>query len=234
VPRTGKNLERNAYSAAFGAYLRTGLWRAPDQVELKYNHNHDPHDGRFTFGGGGASGSWGAPANRVLSRKPKSIAVPVVVKRAAPITGAGRSASAEVRTHETRNGYDFALDGAKRTRAVTGTLRLVDAKRSQASQRSAGKPDRLSTDHGGHYIARRFDGPNEAFNHFAQDQNFNVGVYKALENVWANEVRAGRKVTVRITPSYQGKSKRPLSIEVIYFIDGARRRRDFNNAPGGL
>ncbi|WP_293883786.1 DNA/RNA non-specific endonuclease [Sphingomonas sp.] len=146
---------------------------------------------------------------------------------------AGRPALGEVGTHETRNGYDFALDSAKRTRLVTGTLRLADAKRSQASQRNAGKPDRLSTDHDGHCIARRFDGPTEAFNHFTQDGNFNRGAYKSMENVWANDVRAGHKITVSITPTYQGQSKRPSSIDVNYFVDGARRRQSFKNSPGG-
>jgi hypothetical protein len=40
----------------FRLYLRTGRRRLPDDdIELKFNPYHDPKDGRFTFGPGGAS-----------------------------------------------------------------------------------------------------------------------------------------------------------------------------------
>lgn len=62
------------------------------------------------------------------------------------------------------------------------------------------------SDDGGHYIAARFNGPTEAFNHFAQDANFNRGGYRLLEDEWARDKRAGKTVTVRIVPRLEGGS----------------------------
>ncbi|MFT3968547.1 MAG: hypothetical protein QM690_21985 [Sphingobium sp.] len=47
-------------------------------------------------------------------------------------------------------------------------------------------------------------GPTEAFNHFAQDANFNRGGYRVLEADWARDKRAGRVVTVKIVPRFDG------------------------------
>jgi hypothetical protein len=100
---------------------------------------------------------------------------------------------------------------------------LDNAPRSRRSQRQAGRPDRRTTDDGGHYIAPRFGGPTEAFNHFAQDRNFNRGKYRTLEDQWARELRAGKRVDVRIIPSYEGSSRRPSFINVWFWIDGERQ-----------
>src|SRR3546814_19055716 len=78
---------------------------------------------------------------------------------------------------------------------------------SRRNQRSAGGADRRATDDGGHYIAARFNGPSDAFNHFAQDANFNRGTYRAMEDAWAASVRAGHRVMVDIVPHYDGLSR---------------------------
>jgi hypothetical protein len=49
----------------------------------------------------------------------------------------------------------------------------------------------LTTDEGGHYIGRRFNGPTDEFNHFAQDISFNRGEYKRLENKWHRALNEG-------------------------------------------
>ena len=102
--------------------------------------------------------------------------------------------------------------------------------RSRTAQAQAGGADRLSSDEGGHYIARRFDGPTDAFNHFAQDGNFNKGAYAKLENGWAKMTSAGEKVHVSIIPSYGGSSKRPSSLEVMSLVGGVLTRKDFPDA----
>ena len=125
-----------------------------------------------------------------------------------------------------RNGYQYEIDGANRTRRVSGNLTTNTAQtRSQAAQRTAGVPDRLQSDHGGHYVARRFNGPTNDFNHFAQDANFNRSAYAALENQWAAELRSGRTVWVDIRPAYVGNSRRPFEITVVYRVNGGPRRR---------
>ena len=81
----------------------------------------------------------------------------------------------------------------------------------------------------GHDIARRFNGPTEAFNHFAQNSNFDRGGYRALEKRWAREDRLGKKVFVDITPGYSRGSERPDPINVFFRIDGRPATRDFTN-----
>lgn len=130
-----------------------------------------------------------------------------------------------------KNVYD--VDMLLRPRRAAGELRLQSRARSRSAQANAGKPDRRSTDDGGHYIAARFNGPREWFNHFAQDSNFNRGGYRALEDEWAKAVRAGRRVLVDITPYYRGTSRRPYKLTIVWIVDGHRRSRDFQNERGG-
>lgn len=138
----------------------------------------------------------------------------------------------ETRTRVSRNGYQYELDLLLRTRRVMGIL--VDNPgqgRSRAAQSMAGGKDRPPTDHGGHFIARRFNGPRDIFNHFAQDASFNVADYAALEGYWAAQVKAGRRVKVDIRASYEELSLRPSMITVHYWIDGQYRAKNFSNAP---
>ena len=105
--------------------------------------------------------------------------------------------------------------------------------RSRASQVTAGGSDRLKTDDGGRYIARRFNGPHDAFNHFAQDASFNRGSYRVLEDSWAKAKKAGKSVSVKITPHYGGSSRRPDAIEVSYTVGGRSDRIEFSDLSKG-
>jgi LysM repeat protein len=127
------------------------------------------------------------------------------------------------------NGYAFDTDAILRTRRVAGELRLERESRSKSAQANAGKPDRRSTDHGGHYIAVRFKGPREWFNHFAQDASFNRSGYRTLENKWASAIQSGKRVFVEIVPHYQGTSMRPNKLVVRWVIDGKDHIQDFPN-----
>lgn len=143
--------------------------------------------GSYGEGGATATGSWSRPTGKTAPTRPPAnlpgSAQPTPPKSAAPI----RVALPNV---VVRNGYRFELDDKRRTTVVSGDLHLKAAKRSRQSQREAGKPNRLSNDDGGHYIAARFDGPRDEFNHFAQDANFNRGAYRALED--NGQKRSGR------------------------------------------
>ena len=90
-----------------------------------------------------------------------------------------------------------------------------------------------STDDGGQFIAARFYGPRDTFNHFAQDASFNRGAYRALEDRWAKELKAGRRVFVDIIAHYEGTSSRPASLTVAWIIDGKRERKKFPNESKG-
>lgn len=134
----------------------------------------------------------------------------------------------------TRNGYTYNLDPTRRTRVTFGELssgRL--ASRSRANQSSAGGADRLHDDDGGHFIAARFNGPRDAYNHFAQNASFNRGAYRAMEDGWARVLKAGKHVSVNITALYVGASKRPTELVVQWDIDGRRNVHRFKNARGG-
>lgn len=136
--------------------------------------------------------------------------------------------------HVLANGYNYELDLVDRYKRVTGVLtRNKDQGRSRVAQKIAGGPDRLPKDHGGHVIARRFNGPKDWFNHFAQDGSFNQGAYAKLEKDWDKAMDAGHAVRIDIRASYEGVSRRPSLITAYYWIDGKRYVRRFPNAPQG-
>lgn len=127
------------------------------------------------------------------------------------------------------------MDESGRVAQISGDLTSNPAQlRNAKAQLSAGGQDRLATDEGGHFIGRRFDGPLDDFNHFAQDMNFNRGAYKALENSWQRSLDAGQAVSVNIKPTYLGNSLRPNALEIHYTIDGVPYRQTYFNRPGGL
>ncbi|KAA9014990.1 LysM peptidoglycan-binding domain-containing protein [Sphingobium limneticum] len=135
---------------------------------------------------------------------------------------------------ETKNGYDFHIDVIARSRRIFGPLSLaVSPVRSRHNQAQAGKPNRLGDDDGGHFIAARFNGPSDSFNHFAQNSNFNRGSYRVMEDLWAKELRAKHKVFVDIEPLYHGASKRPYQLNVYWEVDGKKFRKKFPNEAKG-
>ncbi len=132
---------------------------------------------------------------------------------------------------EKRNGYGFTLDTKRRPRKIEGTITLAPTQaRSRTAQKAAGGSDRLADDHGGHYIARRFNGPTDDFNHFAQNGSFNQSAYATLENQWARVTERGEKVHSTIVPTYRGSSRRPDAINVVYTIGGRRVLKSFPNS----
>ena len=133
------------------------------------------------------------------------------------------------------NGYRFEFDDLGRVGEASGQLRLnLSQTRNGRAQLAAGGADRLTSDQGGHFIGRRFDGPTTDFNHFAQDGNFNMGAYRALEDQWARALEQGSTVHVRITPTYSGSSLRPASIMVTYQVNSQPSvTRRFTNQRGG-
>lgn len=149
---------------------------------------------------------------------------------AATATAAGDG----VKIIKTRKGYKYELDELGRVKKVEGELTRNPAQgRNKTAQLEAGGKDRLPTDEGGHYVGRRFDGPMDDFNHFAQDQNFNRGAYKSLENKWDAALKNGKNVKVEILPNYIGDSVRPNSLNVKYWIDGKPAMKVLFNRPGG-
>jgi HK97 family phage portal protein len=118
-------------------------------------------------------------------------------------------------------GYDFEADEQDRTVRASGQLRLQpDQPRSRDAQTNAGKPNREQNDHGGHFIAREFGGPEISYNHFAQNARFNLSEYRIIENKWKKALKAGKNVTVDIQATYTSNSRRPDWIFVFSNIGG--------------
>lgn len=132
----------------------------------------------------------------------------------------------------TRSAYEYNIDSLGRTTRAKGKLKLNKAARDPEVQRAAGGADRLKTDQGGHLIGSRFDGPSDAINTVAQNQNLNQGAWKSMENSWARALEAGQDVVVDIRPNYVGDSLRPTSFDVNYTIDGVGKSVTFSNMPG--
>lgn len=135
---------------------------------------------------------------------------------------------------EVVNGYAFDIDVINRARRFDGEVTFAPMpRRSKRLQAQAGGADRRSTDDGGHYVAVRFNGPLGAFNHFAQDANFNRGAYRELEREWAQHIRAGRRVFIEGTVQYEGTSVRPSSLRLIWFVNGRKFEQTFANEKKG-
>ena len=121
-------------------------------------------------------------------------------------------------------------------RRASGSLTLGAGTRNRQGQLTAGGGDRRSTDDGGHYIARRFNGPPDRFNLFPQDANFNRGKYRLLEDEWARAKRAGKQVEIEIVPRFEAGTKRPSELDVLFVIDGNRKsfklRNEKQEKPG--
>lgn len=132
------------------------------------------------------------------------------------------------------NGYTFvANDLLGRSHRATGKLQFgVTAARSPSVQASAGGEDRRATDHGGHFIAVRFNGPAKWYNHFAQDADFNNRAYRKLENEWDRKGKTGQDISVDIYAHYRERSRRPYEIEVRWKVDDKSFRQKFPNEAG--
>jgi len=171
------------------------------------------------------------------SKKADDVVAKTAGKRAddaADATSASKGANAPNATVG-HNGYTYKTDAQGRVTDVSGDLNVNKAQgRNQRAQSEAGGKDRLTDDQGGHFVGRRFDGPKDAINHFAQNGNFNMGAYRSLEHRWDKLLQEGRHVRVQLTPKYAGDSLRPESLKVKYWVDGVPQDPiTFKNAPGG-
>jgi len=200
--------------------------------------------GGGSFGGAGASGSYGKPAPvkpkpRPAPPKRRHLPGSLLAKPAPWPRPPVRPAPVQpVRTPPLRpvkrNGYTYHLDENGDTRKIIAPELSMEAQtpRSRSAQANAGKPDRLPTDDGGHFIAHRFNGPNDAFNHFAQDRSSNRGRYRVVEQEWADAHKAGKDVSLKMEIDYPKGSRRPDFIDIWYNIDGTEKHVKIDNRPG--
>jgi hypothetical protein len=126
-----------------------------------------------------------------------------------------------------KNGYTYRMDELARPVEVTGKLKLKEGTRTR-QQGEIGKMGRPNDD-GGHLIGAQFDGPPDAFNIRPQNSSLNRGQWEAMENRWANSIRDGKNVDVKIEPQYIGKSIRPSRYDVNYVVNGQHSHARFTN-----
>ncbi|MCA6223136.1 DNA/RNA non-specific endonuclease [Photorhabdus sp. UCH-936] len=127
----------------------------------------------------------------------------------------------------------YKTDSLGRVHSVEAKLLLNANDRNGYQQCKAGKCGNPGDD-GGHLIATIFNGPGEKLNIVPMDSNLNRGAWKKMENRWANALKEGKQINVKIEPVYSGNSQRPTSINVRYSINGSREKEEtFINAPGG-
>ncbi|MBB2802809.1 DNA/RNA non-specific endonuclease, partial [Xanthomonas arboricola] len=104
----------------------------------------------------------------------------------------------------------YRTDSDGRVDYVEANLSLVSKDRNGYQQCKAGNCG-LPDDEGGHLIASIFDGPGERLNLVPMNANLNKGAWKSMENEWANALKNGKSVKVKIEPIYSGSAIRPDS-----------------------
>ena len=66
------------------------------------------------------------------------------------------------------------------------------------------------------------------------DYNLNRGVWKSMENTWAEALRRGSTVDVKIDITYEAGSQRPTRFDITYQIDDEDPETEmFKNSRGG-
>ncbi|WP_242685673.1 DNA/RNA non-specific endonuclease, partial [Photorhabdus sp. RW14-46] len=127
----------------------------------------------------------------------------------------------------------YHTDGLSRPVHIETSLHLSKNDRNTYQQCKAGKCGNPG-DEGGHLIASIFGGPGERLNVVPMDGNLNKGAWKQMENSWAKELKAGKRVDVKIQPRYSDNSNRPSSFDVSYTVDNGRPIEiNIKNVPGG-
>ncbi len=126
-------------------------------------------------------------------------------------------------------GYFYKTDAKGRIAEVKGKLRIDKADRSAYHQKYAGGDDKIrkkydeqkEIDDGGHLIAARFGGSKKIDNLVAMDSKINRHEdYRELEDIWEKEMlkTPPNEVFTKITPIYEGESKRPTAFKIKYEV----------------
>lgn len=117
--------------------------------------------------------------------------------------------------------YEYVTDEKGRIRsAYTDDLKLKPEGQKRGSH-NAKTPGKLDGDDAGHLFADQFDGAGGKGNLVSQLSELNQGAWKNMETEWADALRSGKHVEVRIDVGY-GDGVRPTDFKVEYAIDGGK------------
>lgn len=102
----------------------------------------------------------------------------------------------------------------------------VDGKRSLYSQRTAGGNYRLEDDDGGHLIGSQFLGSGKLDNLVSMNSQINRagGKWYNMETEWANALKEGKEVQVKIQNIYETNNLRPVSFNIKYTTEGEKTK----------
>ena len=121
-----------------------------------------------------------------------------------------------------KNGYTYHTDADRNITKVFGIIELNDAKRIPSAQKAIVEQTGIpGEDHGGHLIAKIFNGSGDIDNLVAMDRVVNQSEYRKIENAIKKAVMEGNVVSVEIEVIRNG-GKRPSGFEFSYSINGER------------
>ena len=116
-------------------------------------------------------------------------------------------------------GYKYKTDSKGRiSNWSTDNLQL--SKRANRLPYNSNTPGKIDGDHAGHLAADRFGGSPDIDNLVSQSSRVNLSEYKKIENIWADAISKGKKVTTNVEVLYDKNSSRPKGFNVQYTIDG--------------
>src|SRR5690606_13283973 len=131
--------------------------------------------------------------------------------------------------YELSNGHTYMTDNIGRVNQVDGELKLTTMDRNTYQQNCADKCVNATGDDGGHLIASSLGGAGNKINLVPQASTLNRGDWKAMERQLANELKAGKAVSVKIDVSYPNSSSgRPNEFNVTAVIDGVKKTWEFD------
>ena len=120
-------------------------------------------------------------------------------------------------------GYEYSTDELSRIKTfATDNLQLKDPRKRLTiadTLETISKGFQKAGDHRGHLFGDQFNGSNSLANIVAMSGELNTGAYKDMEQIWADALRAGKRVKVSGELIYSGSSRRPEKIIVKYIID---------------
>ncbi len=94
------------------------------------------------------------------------------------------------------------------------------------AQRTVGGDYRLPDDDGGHLIGSQFLGSGKIDNLVPMNSQINRagGKWYNMETEWANALKQGKDVQVKIQSIYEPNNLRPVSFKIKYTIEGERTK----------
>ena len=131
------------------------------------------------------------------------------------------------------DGVVYKTDAQGRIISCDGNARQTpEGERDLKAQKEVGGKDRREGDQGGHILSRILGGAKGIENLLPIRGTINSGPYKAMENEINQALDKGKDVSIHVDIKYDGDSKRPSIITVVYTKDGKETVAEYDNNEG--